>query len=97
LQIGVLDESVLEHISGQNGLDQEIVTKLKQHFAKTTKNQNDIKTMLIDAIPEMEKIFDTWNKSSFNQFELTSVGIAIAHANYRRRTGETMDLSIWIK
>lgn len=97
LQIGVLDESVLEHISGQNELDQEIVTKLKQYFTKTTKNQNDIKIMLIDAIPEMEKIFDTWSKSSFKQFELTSVGIAIAHANYRRRTGETMDLSIWIK
>ncbi|WP_217987355.1 LPO_1073/Vpar_1526 family protein [Vreelandella sp. 21] len=97
LQIGVLDESVLEHISRENGLDQGLVTKLKQYFTKTTKNQNDIKTMLIDAIPEMDKIFDTWNKSSFKQFELTSVGIAIAHANYRRRTDETMDLSIWIK
>ncbi|MDK9688951.1 LPO_1073/Vpar_1526 family protein [Halomonas sp. LC1] len=97
LQIGVLDESVLEHISEINGLGQEVVAKLKQYFTKTTKNQNDIKAMFIEAIPEMEKIFDTWNKSSFNQFELTSVGIAIAHANYRRRTGEAMDLSIWIK
>ena len=62
-----------------------------------SKPQNEIKTILLDAIPEMEKIFDVWNKSSFNQLELTSVGIAIAHANYRRKTGETMDLSIWIK
>lgn len=97
LQIGVRDESVLEHISGQNELGQDVITKLKQYFTKTTKNQNDIKTMLIDTIPEMGKIFDTWVKSSFRQFELTSVGIAIAHANYRRRTGDTMDLSIWIK
>ena len=97
LQIGVLDESVLEHVSNQNGLDQEVVEKLKQYFTKTTKNQNDIKNMLLEAIPEMEKIFDIWNNSSFNQLELTSVGIAIAHANYRRRTGESMDLSIWIK
>ncbi len=97
LQIGVLDESVLEHVSNQNGLDQEVVAKLKQYFTKTTQSHDDIKNMLLEAIPEMEKIFDIWNKSSFNQLELTSVGIAIAHANYRRRTGEKMDLSIWIK
>lgn len=97
MQIGVRDESVLEHIANQNNLDQAIVAKLKQYFTKTTQSQNDIKNMLLEAIPEMEKIFDIWNKSSFNKLELTSVGIAIAHANYRRRTGETMDLSIWIK
>jgi hypothetical protein len=97
LQFGVRDDSILEHIANQNGLDQTVVAKLKQYFTKTTKNQNEIKSMLLEAIPEMEKIFDIWNKSSFNQLELTSVGIAIAHANYRRRTGETMDLSIWIK
>ena len=97
LQIGVLDEMVLEEISEQNNLDQDVVANLKQYFNKTTKDQNEIKGMLIDTIPEMEKMFDVWNKSSFRQFELTSVGIAIAHANYRRRTDETMDLSIWIK
>jgi hypothetical protein len=97
LQIGVRDDDVLENIANQNELDQEVKAKLKQFFTKTTKKQNEIKDMLLEAIPDMEKIFDIWNKSSFNQLELTSVGIAIAHANYRRKTGETMDLSIWIK
>jgi hypothetical protein len=97
LQIGVLDDDTLEHISNQNGLDEEVKAKLKQYFTKTTKNQSDVKKILLEVIPEMEKIFDIWNESSFNKLELTSVGIAIAHANYRRRTGETMDLSIWIK
>ncbi|WP_217491265.1 LPO_1073/Vpar_1526 family protein, partial [Vibrio breoganii] len=78
-------------------LDDEIKLKLKQLFESSTKPANEVKEMLIDAIPEMEKVFEVWAKSSFDQFELTSVGIAIAHANYRRKIGDTMDLSIWIK
>lgn len=97
LQIGVLDETVLETISDRNGLDEETKEKLKQFFEKTTKPQNEVKSILIEAIPDIEKVFDVWNNSSFNKLELTSVGIAIAHANYRRKTGDTMDLSIWIK
>lgn len=96
-QIGVLDEEVLETIAKQNGLNEDIITKLKQYFNKTTKPQNEVKDMLLESLPKFEKVFDVWNKSSFNQLELTSVGIAIAHANYRRKTGDTMDLSIWIK
>jgi hypothetical protein len=97
LQIGVLDESVLDEIGKKNGLTDDIKQKLKQLFESSTKPANEIKKMLIDEIPEMEKIFHIWNKTPFDQFELTSVGIAIAHANYRRKIGETMDLSIWIK
>ena len=70
---------------------------MKQLFESSTKTENEVKDMLVDAIPEMERIFEVWGRSPFNQFELTSVGIAIAHANYRRKVGDTMDLSIWIK
>ncbi|WP_238087811.1 LPO_1073/Vpar_1526 family protein [Photobacterium damselae] len=97
LQIGVRDEKVLDEIAQKNGLSDDIKQKLKQLFESSTKPANEVKKMLIDAIPEMEKVFEVWAKSPFNQFELTSVGIAIAHANYRRKIGDTMDLSIWIK
>ncbi len=97
LQIGVLDEDVLDTISDRNKIDSETKQKLKQLFESSTKPANEVKDMLVDAIPEMERIFEVWGSSPFNQFELTSVGIAIAHANYRRKVGDTMDLSIWIK
>ncbi len=97
LQIGVLDEDVLDTISDRNKIDSETKQKLKQLFESSTKTENEVKDMLVDAIPEMERIFEVWGRSPFNQFELTSVGIAIAHANYRRKVGDTMDLSIWIK
>jgi hypothetical protein len=45
----------------------------------------------------MENVLELWNNSPFKRFELSSVGISIAHANFRRKTGETLDLSIWIK
>jgi hypothetical protein len=60
-------------------------------------SQNDIKNLIIRDIPSMSKVFDSWDSSSLKNLELTGVGIAIAHANYRRKTGDTMDLSIWIK
>jgi hypothetical protein len=59
-------------------------------------NAPEVKDLLIKTNPCMEKVFETWNKSRFKNFEVSSVGIAISHANYRRRTGRTLDLSIWI-
>lgn len=97
LQIGVLDDDVLEQVADRNGVSSEVKQKLKQLFESSTKPANEVKEMLVEAIPEMERVFEVWKNSPFNQFELTSVGIAIAHANYRRKVGETMDLSIWIK
>ncbi|WP_022944816.1 LPO_1073/Vpar_1526 family protein [Pseudoalteromonas ruthenica] len=97
LQIGLRDEKELDEMAQKNGLSDDIKQKLKQLFESSTKPANEVKNMLIDAIPEMEKVFEVWAKSPFDQFELTSVGIAIAHANYRRKIGDTMDLSLWIK
>lgn len=36
-------------------------------------------------------------QSLFKSMELTSVGIVIAHANYKKKTNRTLDLSKWIK
>jgi hypothetical protein len=97
LQIGVLDDDVLDELSDKNNINSETKNKLKQLFESSTKPASEVKRMLIDSIPEIEKIFNVWEASPFDRFELTSVGIAIAHANYRRKVGDTMDLSIWIK
>jgi hypothetical protein len=44
----------------------------------------------------MTQLYDRWQNSGMANFTLTSVGIAIAHANLRRRTGMSADLGIWI-
>lgn len=96
-QIGVFDDETLDQRMDQKGYNPSQTNKVKQFFNKTTLPANEIKELLKKFNPKMEKVFDVWDNSNFNHFELSQVGIAIAHANYRRRTGETMDLSIWIK
>lgn len=45
----------------------------------------------------MENLFDIWKNSAMKNMTLTSVGIAIAQANFRRKTGLSLDLDIWIR
>lgn len=43
------------------------------------------------------KVQHYWNDPYAKNATLTSVGIAIAHANFVNKTGIAADLSIWIK
>ncbi|SEK81101.1 hypothetical protein SAMN05421740_102763 [Parapedobacter koreensis] len=97
LQIRAFDENSLELLMTEERVSAKNKKKLKQFFDKTTKNDTEIKDLLVEFYPKMEVLFDVCNNTLFKNFELSSVGIAIAHVNYRRRTGDTMDLSIWIK
>jgi hypothetical protein len=45
----------------------------------------------------MAVLFDIWENSKMKSMSLTSVGIAIAQANFKRKTGDMIDLGIWIK
>jgi|LGVF01.1.fsa_nt_gb hypothetical protein len=42
-------------------------------------------------IPELHKLFDVWENSQLSQFDLTTVGVSVAKANYRRITGIKLD------
>ena len=95
-QISTLNDEVLDEQLEKLGVSQELKPKFKMIFNKSTMEASDVKNLLIESNPCFEKLFDVMDSSMFNRFELSSVGIAIAHANYRRRTGKTMDLSKWI-
>lgn len=96
-QINTLSDKVLDEEMTKRNINQQDKNKLKAFFNKTTMNNNEIKEYIISIDPKMESLFELWNNSSLKKFELSGVGISIAHANYRRKTGETLDLSIWIK
>jgi hypothetical protein len=97
LQLNCRDDGALDAMSKERGFSDEEITKLKNLVERTTMPQNEVKDILIQAIPSMTKIFEVWDQSPLKNLELTSVGVAIAHANYRRKTSDTMNLSIWIK
>ncbi|MDT0690637.1 hypothetical protein RM549_12630 [Salegentibacter sp. F188] len=95
-QISTIDDEVLDQEMGKLNVPDAQKLKFKQIFNKSTMNATEVKNLLIKTNSCMKRVFKTWNNSRFKNFEVSSVGIAIAHANYRRRTGCTLDLSIWI-
>lgn len=67
-------------------------------FNNNLLQNNEIKDKLLELWwTEIEKLFDVWENSEIKSVNLTSVWIAIAQANFRRKTWITLDLDIWIK
>lgn len=97
LQVNALDVEVMKGTLDVLGVSEEIKNKFASLFNSTLMSEKEIKEYLIEARPALEKLFILWEKSSISKFVLTTVGIAIAQANYRRRTGRKLDMSIWIK
>jgi hypothetical protein len=96
-QLGAIDIEVLKKISSDRSISDEIQNKLVAIFNSTLMTDNEIREYLVSIKPEIQALFDLWKNSSISNFSLTTVGIAIAQANYRRRTGVKLDLSIWVK
>ena len=45
---------------------------------------------LLNLCPQLEKLFEIWSNSTIARFNLTTVGVSIAQANYRRRTRQKL-------
>ena len=71
-------------------------SKITALFDLGKMNDNEIKDKCIAIRPYLADLFDIWSESAMKNFTLTSVGIAIGHANIKRLVGEFADLSIWI-
>lgn len=97
LQIRAVDEPTIYAIANQLGIESSVVNKLIEVQKKHTMNEKEVKDYSVSVHPCMKDLYDVWDNSSMKNMTLTSVGIAIAHANIRRVTGEQYDLSIWIR
>lgn len=96
-QLSAIDIEVLNNVSNEHNISEDIKNKFVALFNSTLMNDEEIKNYILSIKPDMQILFDLWKNSSISNFSLTTVGISIAHANYRRRTGVKLDLSIWIK
>lgn len=97
LQIAALDEEVLEEKSKQLGLSNDEINKLKPFLNNHQLKGEELIKLIKEQGDFMSSLFEIWDNSSLKNMTLTSVGIAIATANLRRKTGITVDLGIWIK
>lgn len=96
IQLKFLNKQFMDISLGSSGLNSEESMKIISLFEKTKMNLEDVKKKVVLIRPYMQKLFDIWNNSLLKNFTLTSVGIAIGHANIKRLRGQFADLSIWI-
>lgn len=94
-QVKPLNRDVLEEMAVRRSLPPDDVKKLKALQNAHLLCSDEVRRRVIAERPYMERVFDAW-KGPIGPFTLTSVGIAIGHANIKKSAGEFADLSIWI-
>lgn len=96
LQIDATDEESLKKKGESEGISDENIKKLmaldKKHRLKGEKLWKELEEME----PLTSVLRTKWKELHLGHLTLSSVGIAIGHANLRRVTGEGSPLSIWI-
>lgn len=96
VQVRANRKEALEQNMDHFNIPDEDKPKIVALFNSGKMNEPEIKAKAIEIRPYMGTVFDTWNDSQMKNFSLTSVGIAIGHANIKRLVGEFANLSIWI-
>jgi hypothetical protein len=96
IQVNAMNKEVLRYEAARLGLPTADVDKLESLSAQSLMNHQEIKDYLVKAQPHMSTVIDVWEGSLMKNLSLTSVGIAIGHANVKKTLGEFTDLSIWI-
>jgi|SRR3990172_1082950 len=96
LQVNAMNEQVLRDEASKLGIANIDTDKLVSLAKESLMNHEEVKQYLAQARPYMKTIIDVWENSPMKNFTLTSVGIAIGHANVKKNLGEFTDLSIWI-
>jgi hypothetical protein len=96
LQIRAIDDETIRSLAAQNHLNDETTNQLIKLQNDFIMDEKDVEEYLKTVHPCMDKLLHVWDNSRMKNITLTSVGIAIGHANTRRITKETDNLSIWI-
>ncbi len=96
LQVNANSKENLEKLLDAKGVSSEDRAKIIELFDLGKMSEPEIKEKLIAIRPYMAEVFEIWTNSPMQNFTLTSVGMAIGHANIKRLIGEFASLEIWI-
>lgn len=95
-QIASMNLNVMKEQCKKLELGDDDTNKLTNLFNSHFMGQHEARQKVTELAPFMENMFKTWSASNISHFTLTSVGIAIGHANVKKHRGEFTDLAIWI-
>lgn len=96
-QIDALNEGDLRSKASEKDYSAEKTEALVSIFNSNIMSEDSLKRYLGTLDPSMVRFIDVWEDSPMKSVTLSSVGIAIAHANVRRKLKMSFDLGIWIK
>ena len=96
-QIDAMNEETLQIRAKELNINEQEIAKLIELNNSCLMSPAEVRQYLHDLRPYMQTVCDVWMQSYMRNFSLTSVGIAIAHANVKRKLGEFTNLAIWIK
>jgi hypothetical protein len=95
-QVNTLNKAVFDERSRDAGLQSTDSDPLWNFFIETLLSEQEMLAKLTPHFPELPLLIDLWTATPLNRLTLTTVGIAIGHANLRRIAQLDADLSIWI-
>jgi len=95
-QFNATDFELLKNKTKEAGISETEYPKIEAFWKKYLISDEELEKDLINKNEHMAIIYDIWESSPMKNMTLTSVGIAIAHAYTRSKTGDSDDLSIWI-
>jgi hypothetical protein len=96
LQVNANSKENLEKYLDMQVLPPEDRAKILVLFDLGKMSELEVREKLIAIRPYMSEVFETWTNSPMQKFTLTSVGMAIGHANIKRLVGEFASLALWI-
>ncbi len=96
-QVALLRHDELDAACEQFSISESIKPMLKELTDKHIMSPQEIKELLLGKIPEIAALFKLWEGTRINKLFLTTVGIALAQANFQRRTGVELAINSWIK
>lgn len=96
LQVRALNHALLDTHLDSIGIDADDKARIKSLFDHGKMTPEEIRVKCVEIRGYMSEVFAFWSESPAKNFMLTSVGIAIGHANIKRLAGEFADLAIWI-
>ena len=97
VQVSAINDEAIEQIGSELKLSDELISQLKAVQNNNLITADDFKKMLTDLHSDFEKLYRTWEQSGLGRLQLTTVGIALAHANIKKTINVDLDLGIWIK
>ncbi|WP_157097535.1 LPO_1073/Vpar_1526 family protein [Photobacterium sp. J15] len=98
-QLNAMTPTQIPSLLNRYSLDEAFEKPLSDLLESTTMSLDETKDYLLSNHPQLSNLIECWedDEGPLNKFELTPVGIALAIANIKNKTGISMGFEIWVK